>query len=169
MITPEYCRTMARYNAWQNQLLTKSLEALPDKELKKNRKAFFGSIFATVNHLLWGDWLWVSRFDGGQGPDISDLTKVDTTATTASLAEWSVARFRMDGRITKWAKDVSNTDLAGDLSWYSGSVQRDISKPKALCVAQFFNHQTHHRGQVHAMIGAVGGDMYVTDIPFMPE
>lgn len=169
MITPEYCRTMARYNAWQNQLLTRSLEALPEAELKKDRKAFFGSIFATVNHLLWGDMLWLSRFDGGPGPAETDLTKTDTTDMTATLAEWSLARFRLDGRFTVWAKGVTHTELTGDLTWFSGSVQREISKPKALCLMQVFNHQTHHRGQVHAMIGAAGGEMYVTDIPFMPE
>ncbi|MGB7317385.1 MAG: DinB family protein [Planktotalea sp.] len=160
---------MARYNAWQNQLLTKALEALPETELKKERKAFFGSIFATANHLLWGDTLWISRFDGGQGPDVSDLTKVDTTTTTASLTEWSIARFKTDARFNAWAKSLSNTGLAGDLTWFSGSVQRDITKSRASCVVQMFNHQTHHRGQIHAMLGAAGGDMYVTDIPFMPE
>ena len=68
MITPEYCLLMARYNRWQNAELTKSLEVLSDAELRAERGAFFGSIFKTVNHLLWGDTLWISRFDGGEGP-----------------------------------------------------------------------------------------------------
>ncbi|MEM6727609.1 MAG: DinB family protein, partial [Pseudomonadota bacterium] len=45
---------------------------------------------------------------------------------------------------------------AGDLSWFSGALGRDVTKPLAFCVAHFFNHQTHHRGQIHAMLTAAG-------------
>ena len=72
MITPEYCLLMARYNRWQNAELLKSLESMTDADLREDRGAFFGSIFRTVNHLLWGDTLWISRFDGGEGPAQTD-------------------------------------------------------------------------------------------------
>lgn len=169
MITPEYCVLMARYNRWQNADLTKSLETLSDADLRADRGAFFGSIFRTVNHLLWGDTLWISRFDGGEGPAETDLTKTDTTDTTQTLAEWSRERAQTDARFVTWAKGVTDPDLTGDLTWYSGSIQSDISKPRAMCIAQMFNHQTHHRGQVHAMLGGAGAPMYTTDIPFLPE
>ena len=168
MITPEYCLLMARYNRWQNAELTKSLETLSDAGLRADRGAFFGSIFRTVNHLLWGDTLWISRFDGGEGPAETDLTKTDTTDTTQTLAEWSLARFQTDTRLVAWATGVTHPDLTGDRTWFSGSIQSNISKPRALCIVQMFNHQTHHRGQVHAMLGAAGAPMYTTDIPFMP-
>ena len=168
MITPEYCLLMARYNRWQNTELLKSLEGMTDADLREDRGAFFGSIFRTVNHLLWGDTLWISRFDCGEGPAQTDLTKTDTTDGAKTLAEWSMERFRTDARFVSWAKGVTHLDLTGDLTWFSGWIQSDISKPRALCVAQMFNHQTHHRGQVHAMLGAAGAVMYTTDIPFMP-
>ena len=142
---------------------------MTDADLRADRGAFFGSIWRTINHLLWGDQLWLSRFDGGIGPANTDLTQTDTTDMTQTLAEWSTERFRLDARFVAWAKSVTNTDLAGDLTWYSGSVQAEITKPRALCVLQMFNHQTHHRGQVHAMLGAAKAPMYTTDIPFMPE
>ncbi|MEQ9176308.1 MAG: DinB family protein, partial [Alphaproteobacteria bacterium] len=63
MITPEYCRMMARYNAWQNRQLTESLDAQPLEVLTEDRGAFFGSILGTLNHLLWGDRMWMARFD----------------------------------------------------------------------------------------------------------
>lgn len=169
MITPEYCRHMARYNRWQNELMGAALARLPEPELRADRGAFFGSIFRTVNHLLWGDTLWISRFDGGQAPAESDLTKTDTTDTTQTLAEWQAERLRIDARFTAWAASVTSAELAGDLTWYSGSVQRDVTKPRAALVMQMFNHQTHHRGQVHAMLTAAGAAGYVTDIPFLPE
>jgi len=168
MITPEYCLLMARYNRWQNAELLKSLESMTDADLREDRGAFFGSIFRTVNHLLWGDTLWISRFDGGEGPAQTDLTKTNTTDGAKTLAEWSMERFRTDARFVTWAKGVKHLDLTGDLTWFSGSIQSDVSKPRAVCVAQMFNHQTHHRGQVHAMLGAAGAPMYTTDIPFMP-
>ena len=169
MITPEYCKLMARYNRWQNTELQKSMETLSDADLKAERGAFFGSIFRTVNHLLWGDMLWISRFDGGAGPENTDLSKTDTTQTTENLAQWSLERFRTDARFVAWSKQLTHLDLTGDLHWYSGALERDFSKPRTMCIVQMFNHQTHHRGQVHAMLGAAGAPMYTTDVPFMPE
>ena len=159
---------LAQYNAWANQRLHGICAELPAEQVTKDRGAFFGSILRTVNHLLWGDTLWISRFDGGEGPAQTDLTKTDTTDGAQTLAEWSKERFCTDARFVTWAKGVTHVDLTGDLTWFSGSIQSDVSKPRAVCVAQMFNHQTHHRGQVHAMLGAAGAPMYTTDIPFMP-
>lgn len=157
---------MARYNAWQNDGLRKMVGEMSKEELTQDRGAFFGSIFATLNHLLWGDAIWISRFDGGKEPDPSIK---DSTAFTPTPAVWAADRFRMDARITLWAKAVNAIDLVGDLKWYSGAAGREMSKPKALCIMQLFNHQTHHRGQVHAMLTALGKRPNDTDLPFMPE
>lgn len=166
MITPEYCRTMARYNAWQNTGLRKLTGEMATAELTADRGAFFGSIFATLNHLLWGDALWISRFDGGQGPEPSIKGSVDFTPTPAV---WAAERFRTDARISLWAESVSAIDLVGDVTWYSFAAGREISKPKTQCIMHFFNHQTHHRGQVHAMLTALGKRPQDTDLPLMPE
>ncbi len=165
MITPEYCQTMARYNAWQNTGLREMIPGMEKADLYQDRGAFFGSIMATLNHLLWGDALWISRFDGGAAPD---QTIPDSTEMTPTPAVWAAERFRIDARITLWAESVSAIDLVGDLKWYSGAMKRDFAKPKALCVMQLFNHQTHHRGQVHAMLTAAGQKPNDTDLPFMP-
>lgn len=168
MITPEYCRTMARYNAWQNTGLRKMIPAMSHDELYMDRGAFFGSIMRTLNHLLWGDMLWMSRFDGGAAPD-PKMSIEDSFNMTPTPAAWAADRFRMDARITLWADSVSAIDLVGDFKWYSGAMKRDFEKPKALCIVQLFNHQTHHRGQVHAMLTAAGKKPNDTDLPFMPE
>ena len=166
MITPEYCRTMARYNTWQNNGLRDIVKKMDDAELRRDRGAFFGSIMGTLNHLLWGDQLWISRFDGGPG---TDLTIRDSVEFTPTPAVWAAERFRMDARITRWAAKVNAIDLVGDLAWFSGSMQRDFIQPMAVCVMQMFNHQTHHRGQVHAMLTAAGQRPTDTDLPFMPK
>ena len=166
MVTSGYIQMMARYNTWQNKHLREILPEMPELELTKDRGAFFGSIFATVNHLMWGDQLWMSRFDGGDGPACDPK---DHKALTANINDWATERFRTDGRIRVWADRVQEIDLTGDLTWYSGFAKREITKPLGLCIAHFFNHQTHHRGQVHAMLTAAGQKTIDSDIPFMPE
>jgi uncharacterized damage-inducible protein DinB len=157
---------MASYNAWQNKSLTTCMKALDGAALKKNRKAFFGSIWSTANHLLWGDLMWMSRFDDGPAP--AGGIK-DSAGLCEDLQHYLDDRLRTDQRIMRWADGLRQLDLVGGLRWHSGALGRDITKPKAECVVHFFNHQTHHRGQIHAMLTAAGQTPDDTDLPFMPE
>ena len=167
MISPDYCRLMARYNAWQNRQLERLLRAVPLADLKADHGAFFGSILGTLNHVLWADRIWMSRFDAGFArPEGGIAESVDLCPT---LGVWDAERFALDGRITAWAEDLSSLRLTGDLSWHSAASGRDVIRPLALCVVHMFNHQTHHRGQVHAMMTRLGLEAPVTDLFFMPE
>lgn len=166
MITPDYALTMARYNAWQNKQLKAIFQAMDQAELWADRGAFFGSIMKTASHLVWGDWIWMSRFDGGSKPDVPGAQSTDLFA---NREQWAIARDRMDARIVRWAEGLSSVDLGGSLTWHSGTVDADVSKPLALCVTHMFNHQTHHRGQIHAMLTAAGAKAPVSDLAFMPE
>lgn len=166
MITPEYCRVMSRYNTWQNKAIWNVVEKMPLAELDLDRGAFFGSVRATLNHILWADQLWMSRLDNGPGPACDP---VDHTNMTPTPATWWAERFRIDGRIRHWATEASALDLVGDLSWYSVMLKREVHKPVALCITHFFNHQTHHRGQIHAMLTAAGQVTDDTDLIIMPE
>ncbi|WP_417208144.1 DinB family protein [Antarctobacter sp.] len=165
MITPGYCLTMARYNAWQNRQVKACFGSLDPAALKQDRKAFFGSLLGTANHLLWGDLMWMSRFTGSPRP-AGGIE--DTPNLTATREDWEIARFRADADILIWSERVKTVDLTGDLTWYSGAVGREVSKPMALCVVHMFNHQTHHRGQIHAMLTAAGVKAPVSDLAFMP-
>ncbi len=166
MITPDYCRMMARYNAWQNTGLRRIVQAMPVADLDADRGAWFGSIRATLNHLLWADVLWMSRFDGGTAPEVGMRASGTLTPT---IGVWQAERFRTDGRITLWAERLRALDLTGTLRfrWKIGG--REVVKPKDQMVAHFFNHQTHHRGQVHAMLTAAGQRPGDTDLYFIDE
>ena len=166
ILAPEHVLNMARYNGWQNRQIKAALKGLPEEALRAERGAFFGSILGTLNHLLWGDWLWMSRFDGGDGPEGGIP---GSTELMPSLSEWAIARFRMDARILKWAETRKAVDLTGDLKWWSGVSGCEMARPLALCVVHMFNHQTHHRGQVHAMATAAGAQGWTSDLAFMPE
>lgn len=167
MIDPDYVRTMARYNSWQNAQLTPVLTSMSNAELTKNRGAFFGSILATANHLLWGDTIWMSRFDPSVEKPAVGIP--DSGAMHVTVGAWSAARFQLDGKIRFWAQGLRALDLKGDLHWYSGALERDVRKPIGECIAHMFNHQTHHRGQIHAMLTAAGAKAPVSDLFAMPE
>jgi uncharacterized damage-inducible protein DinB len=163
MIDAEYCQTMAAYNGWMNRKLYEAAARLPDEERRADRGAFFGSIHSTLNHILWGDRVWLSRFNGGSYP--VGAIGVDLYDAFAELLD---ARRAMDDEISSWAATVDNAALAGTLTWFSGVAQRELSRPRWLCVTQMFNHQTHHRGQVTTLLKQAGIDPGVTDLPLAP-
>lgn len=165
MLSLEGCRTLARYNAWQNASLYAAAGTLDEAARRAPRGAFFGSIHATLNHLVWADRMWLSRLGRGAAPGGG------IAGSVALYPEWEAlcaARRALDAEILDWAEALSEGDLAGDLSWYSGATGQDMARPRALCVLHMFNHQTHHRGQVHAMLTAAGEMPGPTDLVFAP-
>ena len=165
MISPEHVRLMARYNAWQNQSLYDAASTLDDAARKADRGAFFGSIHATLSHLLWGDLVWMSRFAGTPRPAAPNIG-----ASAEMIGNWEELkreRVKTDEAISRWAANIGEDWLGDHLTWYSGAAGREVSKPCWFLVAHFFNHQTHHRGQVHAMLTAAGARPDDTDLFYL--
>lgn len=166
MITRDYCVMMARYNRWQNSQLQTCLADFAQADLTQDRGAFFGSIMATLSHLCWADHIWMSRFGVGDAPPVP---ATEHSRYVQTLADWAVLRQSLDQQMLEWVSELTDADLEGDLVWYSGLNQRDMTSPLAQTITHFFNHQTHHRGQIHAMITSTGAEAPVSDIAFMPE
>lgn len=162
MITPEYAQTLARYAHWQNESVFGAAESLSDAERREDRGAFFGSIHETLNHLLWGDQIWMHRFAGTPAP--KSPTIPDSTAQIDDWVELRQERMAFDRQISNWADNLSADWLAGTMTWYSVAANREISAPHALLVTHMFNHQTHHRGQANAMLTAAGATPDDTDL-----
>ena len=167
MIDIGYLQTMARYGAWQNESLAAAADGLSDAARAEDRGGFFGSIEATLNHLLWGDRIWMSRFAGTPPPERASIP--ESVHETENWQGYRASRTEMDTKIRAWATALDPAWLHGDLNWFSGAAQRDVSKPKAMLVMHFFNHATHHRGQVHAMLTAAGAKPGDTDLFFLPD
>lgn len=166
MVDTGYVHLMARYNQWQNNNLYGAADVLDEAARRMDRGAIFGSIHATLSHLMWGDTMWMSRFDGWPKPGVG------IPGSGEWIDDWEELKSRRrvaDQRILDWAGRVTGEALDADLSWYSGAMGREVSKPMALCVVHFFNHQTHHRGQVHAMLTAAGARPGDTDLFIMPD
>ena len=166
MIGTGYVQRMARYNRWQNENLYSCAGRLADEARRQDRGAFFGSIHGTLNHLLWADELWMSRFCGTPRPQggIAESTRL-----SAAWEELKRDRADFDERIIAWADNLDAEWLSGDHTYYSGAIKRDIVKPRWVLVTHFFNHQTHHRGQVHCMLTQAGIRPSDTDLPFMKD
>ena len=168
MITPAYVKSMARYGAWQNSQLIDACAPLSEAELRADRGAFFGSLFATMNHLLWADMSWLARLSPAHATT-PHVPAAEHGEMTPDFNIWRAERVKMDRQILSWAETVTCDMFSGELSWVSDLLGRSFTKPYDLCVVHFFNHQTHHRGQMHHMLSSLGKDTAVSDLLFMPE
>lgn len=165
MVSAEYCRLMARYNKSQNTQLITASDELTDAERWMDRGAFFKSIAATLNHLYWADALMLERIKGNERPQD---TVQHSLFSPSDWCKFKDLRARRDEEIEQWAVCTTSEDLEGIVRWFPMEGSSIIEMPKAVCVVQLFNHQTHHRGQIHAMLTAVGAVPEPTDILAMP-
>ena len=165
MIDLGYVQDMARYNRWQNGNLYGVAEPLGDAERRRDRGAFFGSIHATLSHLLWADRIWMSRLAGMPRPEGGIPESVSLYSDWNELKR---TRATFDAVMVDWADGLDAASLDGELTWYSGAINAELRKPIWLLVTHMFNHQTHHRGQVHCMLTQAGGKPGDTDLPLLP-
>ena len=160
----EHVRAMAAYNAWMNERLYVACSQVPDAERKRDLGAFFKSIHGTLNHILLADRIWMGRFAGTSYvfETLSDELYADFEALKA-------ARNSEDQRILAWVKARSNAELERELSYVSKVNPEPRRYPLWFALSHFFNHQTHHRGQVTTLLRQLGVDPGVTDLIWLPE
>ena len=137
---------------------------LTDEQRKQDRGAFFGSLHGTLCHILWGDTMWMSRFAGWDKPAVAQK---DSPGMIADWPTLKATRTDLDARLLGWAGTVTQAWLDEDLAWFSGSIRKNLVMPKGLLVSHMFNHQTHHRGQAHAILTSFGAKTGDTDLPFV--
>ncbi|WP_026605625.1 DinB family protein [Methylocapsa acidiphila] len=152
----------ADYNAWANQRLYDAASALSDADYRADRGAFFKSVHGTFNHLLAADRIWLRRFTGeGAAPDRLDAILFD------SLGALRQAREAEDRRIIAFVEGLDDARLSSVIKYRSISAPATpIEQPLASALSHVFNHQTHHRGQVHALLTALVGRAPELDLLF---
>lgn len=148
MTDPLLChfQMLSGYNRLANRRLYDSCARLTDGERRAQRQAFFGSIHGTLNHLMVGDRIWLARFSGEEVPS----TGLDAILYEGFEELWE-AREREDVRIEEFVADMDEAFLGGTIR-YENNEGRTLEDPVNLLLPHFFNHQTHHRGQVHGML-----------------
>ena|SRR5215475_10772149 len=148
----------ARYNRLANEKLYEACSGLSNDEYRRNLGAFFGSVHGTLNHLLVGDTIWMTRFEGGTHP---------STGLDAILHETFDALRRsravMDRRIERLFSDLPEGFERRSVR-YINNAGIDSEDPLEVILPHFFNHQTHHRAQVHTLLSQLGRTPPVLDL-----
>ena len=141
-----------RYNAWANGRLYDAAAQLTTGQYRADRGAFFKSVHGSLNHLLVTDRVWMQRFTGeGDAPNRLDAILFET------FIELRAARDVEDRRIVDFVDRLDDRRIAGTIKYRRITSPEQFEQPLAPALAHWFNHQTHHRGQVHALLtGLVG-------------
>ena len=139
---------LAAYNRWANRRIYYDAASLPDEVRKRAAGLFFGSIHGTLNHLLVADYIWMRRFTG-DGPEPERLNQI----LYEDFAELRAAREREDEQILEF---VTGSDDYDRLLSYQNSKGKTFQQALGPALTNFFNHQAHHRGQVHAGLTIAG-------------
>jgi len=163
-MVPEVCRAFARYNRWMNGKVYAAAARLSDEERKRDRGAFFGSIHTLMNHILVADRIWLGRL-AGRAPEpgfigVDGIRKLDQEISS-EFDELHRERDRTDAAIDAFAEALTAESLAGTVRIFRKGEWRDF--PMWWAVAQIFNHQTHHRGQLTNLLFQAGQDPGTTD------
>jgi uncharacterized damage-inducible protein DinB len=146
----EHFTLMADYNAWANTRLYRMAARLSDADYRRDAGAYFGSLHGTLNHLLVADRIWMHRLTGsGTQPAALNETLCE------DLQQLTAARQAEDRRIIACVASLSAAELEEDWDYRTlgGAPQRQRRRD---ILAHLFNHQTHHRGQAHAILTHLG-------------
>ncbi len=143
-------QSLGLYNALANGILYDACAELSGEARKQVRPAFFKSIHGTLNHIMVGDRIWLTRFEGGEAPS----THLDAILYE-EFADLREARQAEDARIEAFMAGLDEGRLDGAIRYVNNEGNRH-EDPMPLLLAHFFNHQTHHRGQVHDMLSQTG-------------
>jgi len=156
-----HVHTMAHYNRWANARLYAACGALPPGDFDRPRPSFFGSIMATLNHILVGDSIWFGRFTGNLPAGVTQLNQI----LHSDFAALKAAREAKDAEIVAFAEAMTLERLNGTFS-YTNTRNQSFTDPLFPPLMHFFNHQAHHRGQVHGLLSHAGANPPELDMIF---
>jgi uncharacterized damage-inducible protein DinB len=152
-------RMFGRYNAWANSRLYNATARLSAEQYRADRGAFCKSIHGTLNHLLVTDRIWMQRFTGeGDAPNRLNAILFE------SFDDLRAARAVEDRRIVDFVDGLDDGRIAGTIKYRRVSSPEEFEQQLAPALAHWFNHQTHHRGHVHALLTGLVGEAPELDL-----
>jgi len=159
-VNPRYFQMMARYHARANKAVYDACSDLSDEQRRNDMGAFFGSIHNTLNHILVVSFLWHDRFVGNPNKGY-----VHETILHDAFDDLRAAQTAQDDLVIDWANAMTKDDIMQSLSWNMiDGTPMEISH-RVMVYTQFFNHGTHHRGQVHCLLTQLGHRGPELDVP----
>jgi uncharacterized damage-inducible protein DinB len=165
-----HIQRMGEYNHWMNQKLYAACAQITPAELGRDRQAFFGSILGTLNHLLVADIVWLKRF-AAHPRNFSALKPLESISQPIALNQILHNDFvalrhdrnDLDQIMLNWVNELQPNDLDEILA-YQNMKGVAARRPIGALLCHFFNHQTHHRGQLSVLLSQIGIDIGVTDL-----
>ena len=163
-------KLFADYNKLMNQRIVESAGQLSEAQLKNDRGAFFKSVLGTLNHIIVGDIIWLTRFCSHPASEkaLEYFRTLDHPQSLDSvlfddLKNLQEERAKIDEIIINWIAGLSEKDLEDRLS-YQNMAGEPQKKPVESLVSHLFLHQVHHRGQATTLISQSGVDFGETDL-----
>ena len=150
---------LAGYNAWANERVYEAAATLSDADYRADHGAFFGSVHGTLNHLLVGDRIWMHRLSGEE----PSPTRLDAILYE-DFVDLHAARAAEDARIVTYVASLTPADLDRTIRYRTLSNPADIEQQLSLALLHVFNHQTHHRGQVHCLLTRIAKEAPSLDL-----
>ncbi|MDV7339685.1 DinB family protein [Terasakiella sp. A23] len=141
-----YFAQLAHYNIWANRRVYDVVATISEEEFKLDCDVFFKSICGTLNHILVGDIVWLARLEGTPRMDL----KLNDILHEGFAALWQ-ARKDQDAKILSFCEGLEEAFLETDLQ-YKSIISGEYEAPVKMILGHMFNHQTHHRGHVHAAL-----------------
>ncbi|MFT7690776.1 MAG: putative damage-inducible protein DinB [Porticoccaceae bacterium] len=161
---------LGRYNQCLNSKIYLAASQLSEKGLAENHGAFFGSILGTLNHIMVGDIIWLKRFAKHPSSMVSlsgvvelpDPTSLDQIVCN-DFASLHSLRVWLDKQIIDWLAEITDSDLDNIID-YKTTMGETHRKQYDSLILHFFNHQTHHRGQISTLLSQLCIDIGATDL-----
>jgi uncharacterized damage-inducible protein DinB len=139
-------RAMAYNNAWANHRLLAACARLTQTEFEGPRTGFFPSIQATLNHILIIDMFYIDALEGGTlGP-----AAWANSVPCPTVADLRPAQAAVDRRLIAWCASLDGAGPDRIVHVHRGTRVQTERADRLLL--HLFQHQTHHRGQAHAML-----------------
>ena len=169
----EHVYLMADYNQWMNQKIYEAVAAMAPEKIHEDKGAFFGSIFASLNHICVGDTLWLKRFSSvlqtydAYSP-INELPMPESLDTflANNFNDLKDRRVLLDEALLALSSSLTDEELLQPISYQNS---KGVASKKTLfnLLMHLFNHQTHHRGQVTTLLSQSNIDIGITDLVFI--
>lgn len=169
----DHYRRHARYNAWINQSLLEASLSLSPTQQSQDQHVFFKSITGSWNHIMVGDLLWLNRLamifpilddSMDRWPKPNALNQI----LYSQLEDLAQPRQQLDELIIQWCDFLRESDCEDRLQYHNSQDDLQV-KPLPDVMQHLFNHQTHHRGQITALLSQLGVDYGATDFISMPR
>lgn len=144
------------YNRWANERIFEAAADVDPEQLRRDLGASHASLWGTLLHIVWGEWLWLARWQRtsqGPGPDPRECRDLPLLRS-----RWS----EVEGVQREFVEGLTEAALAEEISYEN---PRGVVWTYQLgdMVRHVVNHSTYHRGQVTTLLRQLAGTPVATD------